>query len=299
VYYTTIPAGVIVASNRGYNGSSGGLIFRHFDTTNDPTPATMWSANESMLTVGGDGVRITGLRIEGTNSSWVNNIDNTSMSVGILNDKQKGLVVDNNEIYGWTVGVQSQSYTVTHQAEAMVSEEIGSTISNIHHNYIHNIWGNDMGYGVAVYEYSSLVKGNVFDKTRHSIAAGGGHDSGLVESYEFSYNIQLSNATSHPVDVHGQPDHHDAGVLYRIHHNTLLQNFSHAIVIRGIPVNDTSVYFNAYKNCNNDCYGDSTNGLLQYYNASAFLSGRTNLTVWNNVIQGIYTPSDSVGVIYT
>ena len=51
----TIPAGVTIASDRGYNGAAGGKIRKYS------------GSGISMLTVGGNNVRVTGLVLEGPN----------------------------------------------------------------------------------------------------------------------------------------------------------------------------------------------------------------------------------------
>jgi hypothetical protein len=285
---TKIPANVTIASDRGYAGSVGGRIFQN-RTATDPHDDTWDTLMASTLCVNGSHVRITGLRIEGPDLADGDVLNLGIRSAILLNGPHKGLVVDNNEIFGWSyAGVSVQSFTETNQAEGLASAEIGSSIANIHHNYLHNIWGADYGYGVAVAGYEALIKANLFDDTRHSIAATGLPNEG----YEASYNIQLNLSTASTFDVHGYPkDGEIAGTLYRIHHNTVRSNYNHAIGIRGAPQKEVSITFNSLKDCAVNCYAESSNAVVQFgYDG-------TNITMKNNLIDGVYWPSGPVGKV--
>jgi hypothetical protein len=233
----TIPAGVTIASDRGYNGAKGATIKKYT------------GSGYSMLEVGGSNVRVTGLVLEGPNPApeTLN-----YLVMGILNmNGYTGLVVDNNEIWGWSyAGVFSNGAPTAGRP-------------NIHHNYIHHNQGDGYGYGVNVNGGDALVEANTFDYNRHSITGGG-----LVgERYEFRYNIHLGHGSvvggTH-VDVH-ENEHYSsdrvacAGTEYRIHHNTVNQGSGTAqqafVHIRDVP--QTGAYI--YNNLINTNWGSSTN----------------------------------------
>jgi hypothetical protein len=291
LYDTIISGGLTIAGDRGYNGSLGGRIFRNRDAT-DPSGDDWNTYTAGTLVINGNNVRITGLRIEGPDSVYADHFFDgfiTGILIPGAPGSAKGLVVDNNEISGWSYGgVIVLSFYPTNQAEGLASAEIGSSIANIHHNYFHNIWGADYGYGVGVGGYEALIKANLFDNTRHSVAATGLPNEG----YEFSYNIQLNLSTASTIDVHGYPsDGGIAGTLYRIHHNTIKSNYNHAIGIRGAPKQDASINYNSLKNCTVNCYAESYNAVVQFgYNG-------TNMTMENNLIDATYWQSGPIGKV--
>ncbi len=230
----TIPAGVTIASDRGYSGHNGGIIRK---TRGDDY------YSGSMLVIGGNNVHITGLVLEGPNPA-PETIDWKGMGIyngiGWLGTGYTGLVVDNNEIRGWPyAGIFTQGVATSGRPY-------------IHHNYIHHNQGDGYGYGVNVNGGDALVEANIFDYNRHSITGGG-----LVgEKYEFRYNIHRGNGSvvgGVHVDVH-ENEHYSgdgiacAGTEYRIHHNTVnpgngtaQQAFVH---IRDIPQDGAYIYNN-------------------------------------------------------
>ncbi len=230
----TIPAGVTIASDRGYSGHTGGIIRK---TRGDDY------YSGSMLVIGGNDVHITGLVLEGPNPA-PETIDWKGMGIyngiGWLGTGYTGLVVDNNEIRGWPyAGIFTQGVATSGRPY-------------IHHNYIHHNQGEGYGYGVNVNGGDALVEANIFDYNRHSITGGG-----LVgEKYEFRYNIHRGNGSvvgGVHVDVH-ENEHYSgdgiacAGTEYRIHHNTVnpgngtaQQAFVH---IRDIPQDGAYIYNN-------------------------------------------------------
>jgi hypothetical protein len=134
----------------------------------------------------------------------------------------------------------------------------GSSISHIHHNYLHHNQRAGLGYGVALDRCSALVQGNLFDWNRHSIAGTGRQGT----SYEARYNLVLKNANSHAFDMHGGRDRkdgtHDAGDSIVIHHNTF-QTTLPAVVLRGVPRAGAMVF------CNVFMQGSSESMVVQRY----------------------------------
>ncbi len=213
-----IPDGVTLASDRGYNGSSGALLKDDSST----------STNEHLF-VAGENVRITGLRIQGPDA----NTTSTDNSDGIASS-DTGLEVDNCEISAW--------------GHAGIFLLPGATGADIHHNYIHHCQRNGLGYGVS-HGYgnaSSLIEANKFDYNRHCVAGTGVTGN----SYEARYNLVLEHSTSHVFDMHGADeggDDHVAGDNIYIHHNTVQVQDQYAVNIRGIPNNEALIYNNRFE----------------------------------------------------
>ena len=75
----SIPSGFTLASNRGQNGSYGGRIFQLPSSVPSPNPVMFWV---------GDNVRITGLRIDGSDTSSAQLTDGTQrLGIGCYNHK--------------------------------------------------------------------------------------------------------------------------------------------------------------------------------------------------------------------
>ena len=234
-----IPAGVTLGSGRGRGGSLGAYIY---------TTYTGGSGAYKLFVSGGDGTRITGLRIDGKDYS-TSRLGSDPLTYGI--HSRYNTEVDNNEIYGFR-----------HSAVNIKSTVAGS-YSYIHHNYIHHNIRTGFGYGVAIdtpyYENANvIIEANLFDWNRHSIAASGGP----TMSYTARYNIQLEHGTSHTFDVHGDgpKSSHvggNAGNTTLIYGNTFYSifvssdttptgSYQAGISIRGVPANKAEVYDNYF-----------------------------------------------------
>jgi hypothetical protein len=283
VYGTSIPSGVTIASNRGSSGSLGGRIFQNRLST-DPSGSAWNLVDASMLMVTGNNVRITGLRIEGPDKTTDPLSGKTK--IGIFNYGKEGLEIDNNEIFGWSEsGVSVRNDNTTAELKGLAAPEIGSTITYVHHNYIHHCQANSEGYGVVVVLGSALIKANLFDYCRHAIA-----DTGYnLNGYEATYNVYLTHELlGHIFDVHGKPaDGGTAGNTYRFDHNTILSNYTHSIVIRGKPLNKATITNNILTNCVGICFsyhyrpGGPQNAVIQYHSSG-------NITMFDNLIDGVY-----------
>jgi PKD repeat protein len=228
----TIPAGVIIASDRGYNGNTGAILKKSLSSGG-------WT--DAMLTAGGNNVRVTGIILEGEMKPQ----DDTSVSEsyylkGVTDFGYSGFVVDNCEVRGW-------SY-----AGIFVDDCPTSGRPWIHHNYIHHNQARGEGYGVNVNGGDLLVEANIFDYNRHSITGGG-----LVgEQYEFRYNIHLGHGMcigGVHVDVHENEQYSRdrvacAGTYYLIHHNTVNQGSGTSqqafVHIRDVPQKGAYIYNN-------------------------------------------------------
>jgi hypothetical protein len=224
-----VPEGVTLASDRGRDGSVGGLIESDTQKTSP------------LVRVMGPGVRVTGLRIKGPNPKRHIYHHNRSFKEGRgheyyykfpvsggIRSEHDHLEVDNCELGGW--------------AGAAVGLGNGEG-HHIHHNFIHHNQYNGLGYGVSHGTAFSLIEYNQFDCNRHSIAGSGAPGSG----YEACHNVELGESLSHCFDMHGGRDRKDgtqiAGTWMKVHHNTFRCPKTE-VVIRGVPEEKAEVYNN-------------------------------------------------------
>lgn len=228
----TVPSGVTLASNRGCNNADGGLLY-----TDDK--ASEKYAGDKILQPESN-ARITGLRIRGAfDTTWFDNRDDDSIyydSKGI-NVQGSDVEIDNNQIWGFArSGVE------------------GGPNTHVHHNYIHTMPREGLGYGVAMGD-NILIEYNHFNYNRHSVASGG------RKSYTARYNYVGPDAIAHVFDMH-----QDGGGTIKIHHNTVEavedQNGGGevpAVTIRGTPSDKAEIHNNWFYNTNDPCTrpGDS------------------------------------------
>jgi hypothetical protein len=233
-----IPAGVTLASDRGVNGSPGARLFRY---RMSPPDTDNGYSKIPLLVVGGDNIRITGLRLEGGDTIQDELLEDRGIDVksAIEATERKNLEVDNCEIWGW-------SYTGIKLSNSNWSE----ATAVIHHNYIHHCQARGYGYGIAIYGGRSLVEANMFDYTRHAISATGFPGEG----YEARYNIHLGHGNAyggHHFDVHAYPvpesNESIAGYEYKIHHNTFRLTSLPAIGIRAVPEKGVWIDHNSFQ----------------------------------------------------
>ncbi len=281
-----IPKNVTIASNRGSNGSPGGRFF-WLSSSSDSASGYITG---TMFYLPNDNVRITGLRLEGPHMTTDTSMGESKVRSAMDLRNAKGLEVDNCEMYGWSyaaVDVETSTGQDALYALGLNSAEIGSGIANIHHNYIHHCQMGLLGYGVVVTRGTALVKANLFDYTRHAIAA-----SGLqYEGYEASYNIHLGNGLVGSVfDMHGQDvagfEKRIAGSLTKIHHNTLYYTLDYSIGVRGTPTIHEYIY-------NNKMLWYVSGG-KNYPPVYQSCSGTTNVTMKNNIIGGVFYPGEVI-----
>jgi hypothetical protein len=200
-----IKSGVTLASDRGYNGHAGALIYRK-----DLTPGG-WQ--NGMITAKSNS-RITGLRIQGFQSVYNGNYgDWALLTTGIGVTDQTGVEIDNNEIYYFSYnGVMLRHSSTT------------SNSNWVHHNYIHHVAARGEGYGIGVCRGTALIEANHFDYVRHAVS-GVGYAG---ESYEARYNLHGTHNLDSNYDVHAADQAGSewdgstpSGRLYKIHHNTI------------------------------------------------------------------------------
>lgn len=231
-----IPGGVTLAGDRGQNDSPGARLFTKemsFD-----------NYDKAFLFVAGDGVRITGLNIEGPYKgtdklgSWHKNLRGIDAE-----DTETGqgyrVEVDNNEISGW--------------AHSGVMLDRGS----VHHNSIHDNQQDSLGYGVAVNpnedaDENVKIVANSFNSNRHSIKGKGAPDV----RYEAYFNRIGPDRIGHAIDLHEERcKTNDEGEYYsgeyvHIHHNTVAAGPKpswEAVGIRGNPYEESLIEKNWFK----------------------------------------------------
>ena len=225
-----IPAGITLASNRGHEGSEGGLLI--CDSLKMPP----------LISVRGPDVRVTGLRIRGPNTKRYLDHHRRAFSEGGGGHKyyykfptQDGvftehdrLEVDNCDISGFG------------HAGVRLAKGVGQ---HIHHNHIHHCQHNGLGYGISHSVASSIIEHNRFDWNRHSIAGTGSPGCGYIARH----NVELGTSLSHCFDMHGGRDRKDgtdiAGTSIEVYNNTFRAPQT-PIVIRGVPQDTCDVHHN-------------------------------------------------------
>lgn len=225
-----VPEGVILAGDRGHNGSKGALLTS--DTLKTPV----------MIRATGPDVRITGLRIRGPNPKRY--LDHYKRAFGPggggydyyykfptsdgIRTEYPRLEVDNCEISAFA---NAGIYLVKGKGH------------HIHHNFIHHCQYDGLGYGVCHDTASSLIEYNLFDWNRHSITGTGRAGCGYVARH----NIELGVSLSHCFDMHGGRDRNDgtdiAGTSIEISNNTF-RAATTPVVIRGVPQEKCDVHHN-------------------------------------------------------
>ena len=224
-----IGGGVTLASGRGRAGSAGGLLF---STTLKTSP---------LFATGGDGVRVTALRLRGPDperrTAQMRKLYKEGKYYSIptsdgIQCTHKRLEVDNCELSGWS--------------HAAVYLRKGATKAHIHHNHMHHNQRSGLGYGVCLDQSDALIEANLFDYCRHHIAGTGRPGT----SYEARYNLIGQHANGHSFDMHGGADRKDgtsvAGDSISIHHNTFKATSVPAVVIRGKPQRLCDIHHNRF-----------------------------------------------------
>jgi hypothetical protein len=264
-YSLVVPANTTLASGRGRGGSRGGRLFsRTF-------------ADCPLLDVKGEGVRITGLRIHGPDSSIENDDpihcggESTAILLRSDGPARWATEIDNDDLSSWpraAVQIESvQGVRVHHNViQFNRRHEHNNTCGS--HNY-------GLGYGVVVGPGSATIEANVFDHNRHDIASDGSPGA----HYTATYNLVLDGAVEQSFDVHGGADRKDctniAGTAFVIHHNTFLQSHKPAVRMRGIPMTGAWIY-------NNETCDDDEGNALNQINSSGNFTVEDNATSINH-----------------
>ncbi len=159
--------GVIIASDRGHNGSKGGTLY--------------FSADHSALLRCFGNNRITGLCLQSAVSTMANGQPTKELAIGIL-ATGKSIEIDNCEISGFTNTAISANSQI-----------------NIHHNYIHN---NSIinGYGISITGGSAVIESNLFSNNTVNIYARN------FEELLIHNNIDAGTVREASVKIEGKQD---------------------------------------------------------------------------------------------
>jgi hypothetical protein len=143
----------------------------------------------------------------------------------------KDVLVENCELWGW--------------GYAAVAFGNGAR-GTVRHCFLHHNQRRRLGYGVFVDEAEAKVEANLFDWSRHCVAASGRPGTG----YEARFNFILMNVSGHCFDMHGGRDRGDgtdiAGSWAKIHHNIVEAGQFPGVVIRGLPTDRIQIYNNHF-----------------------------------------------------
>jgi hypothetical protein len=255
----TIPAGVTLASNRGYGTSQGARL------TNNSVGSSSGAGDGTYYTIAGlgPGVRVTGLRLSGIGPTTAG-----AMGVELRGQRSE---VDNCEIYNFGYcGVRpwfpagSVGYSSTTPA------------TWIHHNYIYHCRRDGTGYGVLAgyHEGNHLIEANRFNYCRHHVS---GHSGTATNNYrqsgfEARFNIFMPYTGKYgdTVEFHspgGNPGTGGflPGVLggtMDVHHNDFYNTIEYGPIGSGgqdnvrynhVPYRTGHVYRNLFQYCDWRC----------------------------------------------
>ena len=268
-----IPAGVIIASNRGVSGSLGGRL-------RTQKPGSNWGV--PLFITGGAGVRFTGVRVQGECYAENYSDNESSFRVGLWL-QHNGCVVDNCDFKGFGY------------ANIMCWQVSQSGRPWIHHNYIHHSHNAHEGYGVNVEGGDALVEGNIFEHNRHHISAGGK----AGEYYTFRYNKitddTMSTVGRQAIDVHERETNPNvSGERYDIYNNTIVSGTACAVHVTSQPVGAGHYIYNNIFNCNPGGVGYVA--AIAYTYNSGQPHGKMYAT--NNMWNGVLYPTNTTIVQY-
>lgn len=207
-----IAPGVTLASSRGLDGRSGGII-------------TMPAYRKTVFKSTGS-IRVSGLRVKGPETEYFDPSERSkpasaydSQGFELLGKSE----IDHCELWGWPTAAVSLGNKGT------------ATRSVIHHNYIHHNQMATLGYGIFLRNGEHRIEWNCFDRNRHSIAAFGHRENG----YEARFNVIGPHAVGHAFDMHGLRENisdYDgplAGKYLRVSYNAFTFSDTPAVVLRG------------------------------------------------------------------
>lgn len=250
----TIGPGVTLASDRGHNGSPGGIL------TSDALDTPV------MIKIEGAGVRITGLRLQGPNPKRYLDHHHRAFDPGGEGHKYYYKFPTSKGITTTFPDLEIDNCEISAFSSAGISLQQG-TGHHIHHNYIHKCQYNGLGYGVSHDVASSIIEYNIFNENRHSIAGTGRPGC----TYTARNNVHQEISLSHCFDMHGGRDRKDgtdiAGSTIEIYNNTFHAP-ERAVVIRGVPENKCDVH---------------NNWFLKHKTAEEAVRGSEKTVVHNNV----------------
>ena len=244
-----VPAGVTLASDRGYSGSAGALIY-HTSMTLRYIPC---------MKAGGSHVTLNGIRLRGPDHTPGTKDVAPFMTGFKLNyypdtTQYHGLEVENCEIYDWPYAGLELMYDKAAASNGTVDWD---KAAKVHHNYIHHCWRLGLGYGAVLGAASGYFRANILDACRHKISGSrdGSPTANPIDGNEVyvegCYNIFGAEGNGAQYDQHAGGDTVDgwwgpfpdnagdadcwAGGEIWLHHNDFLMSAETVLNIRGIP----------------------------------------------------------------
>lgn len=210
------------------------------------------TAKATMLKLGSN-TRVVGLRLRGYNTRDRTDRDDPTEAIRI--EGSSGVVIGNNEIFGWPSAGVNVSGTPTERA----------LTPRITRNFLHNNVQCNLGYGVVVRGNGfARIDRNLFNYNRHDVAGHGDPGDGYIAELNFSLT---SGPTCNPgntfqyynqhFDMHGLKGGTGgvAGGLIEIRRNTIRGAQSYFVVkrrpafwLRGTPVQKAVFSGNAVHN---------------------------------------------------
>ncbi len=221
-------------------------------TTSRPLPLFHIECNGANIF--GDRVRLIGFRLQGPHFETEEGDDNTERAIMITSCS--GVEISNMEISGWS----GQAIYIQDQLGRISAFDDVKVLDNFIH---HNQHKGESGYGVDTsIGAMATIERNVFDFNRHAITASA--DEGV--GYRARNNLVLKgggvhgtffNPFTHQFDVHGDatcllPDSlaiyncGNAGQLFEYVENTFQFTVDHAIKIRGVPREPSTIHHNVF-----------------------------------------------------
>ncbi|WJW96584.1 inverse autotransporter beta domain-containing protein [Enterobacter pseudoroggenkampii] len=172
----TLRRGTTIFSDRGINGSPGGLLRVAYTGETENKYAVITTDSHT---------RISGLRYEGPYKGTTTR--NTTIGIQSLPGSDN-IEIDNTELWGWPW--------------AAISVKQSKNI-RVHHSFIHDNIRTERGYGVVTQngDASAEVACNIFNANRHAIAGEGK----TGESYSAYHNLVLNGGgrgAYHQFDMH-------------------------------------------------------------------------------------------------
>jgi hypothetical protein len=261
-----IAEGVHVSGGRTTR-DPGARLYVRCTAFSDGIPLYCASSPNRFLVPAGHGIRLSGLRIEGTDLGIAAEV--SPVSHGVVIHSWNNVEIDNNEIYGW----RGAGVLVTDHEDWLCLETSATCpVANpgsvrIHDNFIHHNQhdGRD-GYGVSVTHGAyALIERNVFDYNRHAIMGGGEPGTGylahrnlvLEHGGEHEHQAGLTFYT-HQFDMHGTDscdaflwiDGHlncgGAGEYMDLRYNSFFYTNDNAFKLRGHPSRGVDVVSNVF-----------------------------------------------------
>ncbi len=246
--HPVLKAGVILASDRGLNGSAGGRLY-------NPNTASGEGNYMSPIFFASSNCVVSGLVLEGPGSFCKDTVSKTNAAIRLNNTRR--VEIENCEIKNFFQG----GVYVYSGRPSKWNDDSSSGRNWIHHCSIHGIQRHGFGYGVQIESAGSVLVEccDMFD-CRHFIAGGYADncyeirystigDSWYKSYYEDPVNgVNLGNTQ---LDAHGSgPNVANGGDYMWMHHNTLSANNTvyppgqPSIGIRGKPEHECRVYNN-------------------------------------------------------